>query len=225
MTKRATTSLAATSARRWTSPTICSSSSSSSSSLSPWRRQLLFRSGSGASSESESRPFDRTVKGIQRTRSAKLSSCYYERYLQHFQQTRHQDDDDTPHCQRRPTLPYDYFHIEVAKRLVERLDDINISSSPSAIDGNGGFPLALELGTRGNIIYNALVDIDMDEDDDFGLSQDDHHNNNNNIIMRTGRGGVQKLVRIDSCSAMLHRDDDEDHYDTGSVVSSYYVKQ
>ena len=224
-----TTSLAAASSRRWTSPTICSSSSSSSSSsLSPWRRQLLFRSGSGASSESETCPFDRTVKGIQRTRSAKLSSCYYERYLQRAQQTKHQDDDDTPHCQRRPTLPYDYFHIEVAKRLVDRLDDINISSSPSAIDGNGGFPLALELGTRGNIIYNALVDIDMDEDDDFGLSQEDHHNNNNNdnnMIMRTGRGGVQKLVRIDSCSTMLHRDDDEDHDDTGLCVSSYYVKQ
>jgi hypothetical protein len=119
-----------------------------------------------------------------------LSSCYYERYLQYAQQTKHQDD-DARHCQRRPTLPYDYFHIEVAKRLVERLDDINISSSPSAIDGNGGFPLALELGTRGNIIYNALVDIDMDEDDDFGLCQENHHNNNNNnnnMIMRTGRG-------------------------------------
>ncbi|KAL9184678.1 hypothetical protein ACHAXT_012648 [Thalassiosira profunda] len=130
----------------------------------------------------ETAPFDRAAKLRQRARAAEACRQFYRRHLQ----SRPQDGDDT-----KPVLPYDYFHREVAQRLVERLDDINVRDE--------GFPLALEVGAGAEFVYDALVD---GCDDDLMLELDDEENE-----YVGGRGGVRKLVQMDACKAMLHRDD------------------
>eukprot|EP00984_Skeletonema_dohrnii_P014273 scaffold5981_cov146-Skeletonema_dohrnii-CCMP3373.AAC.2 len=140
---------------------------------------------------SETAPFDRSVKLKQRTRAAE--SC-----RQHYHYNNTNDVSSS-----RPILPYDYFHREIAQRLVDRLDDINIREN-----GEGGFPLALEIGAGAGFVHEAIMDgcaaDNEDEDDELLL---DNSTDNNNVLY-SGRGGVRKLVQLDSCSAMLHRDDD-----------------
>ena len=94
----------------------------------------------------------------------------------------------------KPVLPYDYFHKEVAQRLVERLDDINIRQE--------GFPLALEVGANSDVVHDAIIEGCEDHDELMMLDNDD-----DNAEYAGGRGGVCKLVQMDGCSAMLHRDD------------------
>jgi len=80
-----------------------------------------FSSSSG-NIEAESTPFNTSVKLKQRTRAAESCKQYYNHYIQHHQQ----QTTSTPQENiTKPILPYDYFHKEVANRLVERLDDIN----------------------------------------------------------------------------------------------------
>eukprot|EP00984_Skeletonema_dohrnii_P014277 scaffold5981_cov146-Skeletonema_dohrnii-CCMP3373.AAC.6 len=62
---------------------------------------------------SETAPFDRSVKLKQRTRAAE--SC-----RQHY----HYNNTNDVSSSSRPILPYDYFHREIAQRLVDRLDMI-----------------------------------------------------------------------------------------------------
>jgi len=76
--------------------------------------------------------------------------------------------------------------------LAERLDDICVRDE--------GFPLALEVGAGAEFLHDAIID---GCDDDLMLESDDDDNAEN----VGGRGGIRKLVQIDSCSAMLHRDD------------------
>ena len=52
---------------------------------------------------------------------------------------------------RRPTMPYNYLHVKVARHLINSLDNIRLLPE--------GFPLALELGTRGDVLYDAIVDV------------------------------------------------------------------
>jgi Methylase involved in ubiquinone/menaquinone biosynthesis len=76
---------------------------------------------------------------------------------------------------------YDYFRKEIASRLVDRLDDIIRDE---------GFPLALDIGSGPGYLYREIV-----KDDGFDG--------------QGGIGGVRKLVMLDSCHDMLHRDDEE----------------
>ena len=76
---------------------------------------------------------------------------------------------------------YDYVRKEIASRLVDRLDDIIREE---------GFPLALDIGSGPGHIYREIVKVD-------GLDG------------AGGIGGVRKLVMLDSCQEMLHRDDEE----------------
>lgn len=76
---------------------------------------------------------------------------------------------------------YDYFRQELASRLVDRLDDIIRDE---------GFPLALDIGSGPGHLYKKIVNDDA-------------------ISGQGGIGGVRKLVMLDSCEEMLHRDDGE----------------
>ncbi len=78
---------------------------------------------------------------------------------------------------------YDYFRQELASRLVDRLDDIIRDE---------GFPLALDIGSGPGYLYKQIVKDDAIDGEGHG-----------------GIGGVRKLVMLDSCEEMLHRDDDD----------------
>mmetsp|Transcript_17072 Transcript_17072/g.35237 ORF Transcript_17072/g.35237 Transcript_17072/m.35237 type:complete len:442 (-) Transcript_17072:84-1409(-) len=83
------------------------------------------------------------------------------------------DDDDIVH--------YDYFHKEMAARLVDRLDDIKRAE---------GFPLALDIGAGSGHIYRVICSDDAFEGEG-------------------GIGGVRKMVLLDSSAGMLGVDDDD----------------
>jgi len=149
---------------------------------------IAQRHFSSKTDSGETAPFDLSVKLKQRTRAAESCRQYYNQYIQSqtttAQQQQHQDI-------KKPILPYDYFHKEVAQRLIERLDDICVREE--------GFPLALEVGGGAEFVHNAIID---GCDDDLMLELDD-----DGAEYAGGRGGVTKLVQMDSCSAMIHRDD------------------
>jgi len=173
----------------------------------------FFSTTTTTSGGSETAPFNRSVKLKQRTRAAESCRQQYQ-YNNNDNRTTNNDNDSTAST---TILPYDYFHREIAQRLVDRLDDINIREN-----GEGGFPLALEIGAGAGFVHEAIVDgyADPDDDDELlsimdsdssGEGDDDTENsNNNNTVLYSGRGGVRKLVQLDSCSAMLHRNDDND---------------
>ena len=158
---------------------------------------LMHSNQSKLFSTVETAPFDRSIKLKQRTRAAESSR---------------------KHCYNNPVqkpLTYDYFYREIARRLVDRLDDINIrrdNNNHGGGEGNcyGGFPLALEIGAGAGFVYEAIVD-GLDEEEDELLLDADFVS-----YVSSGRGGVRKLVQLDSCSAMLHRDD---HYSSTSNIS------
>lgn len=169
------------------------------------RRPLSSGSRGG---EKEAAPFDREVKRKQRTRAAETCRQYYNHYIQSRSAAGQHDINDL----NKPVLPYDYFHREVAERLVERLDDINIREE--------GFPLALEVGAGGEFVYDAIVD---GHDDDLMLDSEGE-----DVELVGGRGGVRKLVQIDHCPAMLHRDDafakkakSEDEHGSTTICETY----
>ncbi|KAL7529984.1 hypothetical protein ACHAXR_003259 [Thalassiosira sp. AJA248-18] len=137
----------------------------------------------------ETAPFNHSVKLKQRARAADSCRQYYNHYIR--TQTAAAATQEGQEIIKKPILPYDYFHKEVAQRLVERLDDINVREE--------GFPLALEVGAGAEFVYDAIID---GCDDDLMLELDD-----DDVEYSGGRGGVRKLVQIDSCPAMLHRDD------------------
>ena len=97
-------------------------------------------------------------------------------------------------------IDYDYFREEIASRLVDRLDDIR---------RDGGFPLALDLGSGPGYVHRAIC-----ADDAFDGPG--------------GIGGVRKLVQLDSSEAMLNRDvgigggqDDADSFEGSDRCSTY----
>lgn len=116
------------------------------------------------------------MKLTQRTRAAESARQYLSKNVTAQE-----------HNVTKPILPYDYFHTEVAQRLVERLDDIR-----------GDFPLALEVGASADFVHDAIID---GYDDDLMMELD-----SDEAEFAGGRGGVRKLVQIDPCSVMLHRD-------------------
>mmetsp|Transcript_368 Transcript_368/g.843 ORF Transcript_368/g.843 Transcript_368/m.843 type:complete len:282 (-) Transcript_368:734-1579(-) len=179
---------------------------------SPSRRNFSTNNNSNNASnkngeEDETAPFDRRVKLKQRSRAAESCIQYYDHYIQ----SRKQQNQNK--IKKKPILPYDYFHEEVARRLIERLDDINVREE--------GFPLALEVGAGGEFVRDAIVDgCGSGEEEDLmmlGLEDDDDTEQNNaaaedggdddGVLIVGGRGGVRKLVQMDACPSMLHRDD------------------
>lgn len=148
-------------------------------------RQRWRGFSSKADDGDDNAPFNSDVKLRQRTRAAEASRSYYNHYIQSKSST--QQSNIT-----KPVLPYDYFHKEVARRLVERLDDISLREE--------GFPLALEVGAGAEYVHDAIID-GCDDDLMLGLDGAD------DVELVGGRGGVRKLVQLDSCQAMLHRDD------------------
>jgi NADH dehydrogenase [ubiquinone] 1 alpha subcomplex assembly factor 5 len=110
--------------------------------------------------ESSKFAFDRRLKRLQRDGAARAHLAWA--------------------CSDQEVVDYDYFRIEVANRLVDRLDDIKREE---------GFPLALDLGAGAGFLHRAIC---ADEALD-GIG---------------GIGGVRKLVQMDSSGEMLHRDKD-----------------
>jgi NADH dehydrogenase [ubiquinone] 1 alpha subcomplex assembly factor 5 len=147
-----------------------------------------------STSTEETAPFDRHLKNNQRTRAAEKCRQYYSHYLQSMA-NRRSANDKIIHT-KKPIIPYDYFHKEVASRLVERLDDIHVRDE--------GFPLALEVGASANFVYDAIVEGCNDDTDDLWRLDNEE---NENVMFVGGRGGIRKLVQMDACAAMLHRDE------------------
>lgn len=82
-----------------------------------------------------------------------------------------------------PIVEYDYIRDEIASRLVDRLDDSTRT-----------FPLALDLGSGSGHVYRAVcADDALEKYDDAPTG---------------GIGGIRKLVQLDSCESVLHRDAD-----------------
>ena len=81
-------------------------------------------------------------------------------------------------------VSYDYLREEIARRLVDRLDDIRRDE---------GFSLALDLGSGPGYVHRAICADDAIQGEGTG-----------------GIGGVRKLVQLDSSVEMLHRDADID---------------
>ena len=82
-----------------------------------------------------------------------------------------------------PIVEYEYIRDEIASRLVDRLDDSTRT-----------FPLALDFGSVSGHIYRAICA------DDALVKYDD--------APTGGIGGIRKLVQLDSCESVLHRDSD-----------------
>jgi NADH dehydrogenase [ubiquinone] 1 alpha subcomplex assembly factor 5 len=114
-------------------------------------------------SSSSNHAFDRQVKLLQRDGAARAQKKW---------RTTTDDNDDV--------VDYDYFRQEIARRLVDRLDDIKREE---------GFPLALEIGSGTGHIHRMIC-----SDDAF--------------VGEGGIGGVRKLVQLDSSQEMLYRDQD-----------------
>ncbi|KAL7534424.1 hypothetical protein ACHAWF_004831 [Thalassiosira exigua] len=170
-------------------------------------------SGGGGGGGGGETPFDRAVKSRQRARSAASCRAYYDRHLRSLEGSGEASSVRRPPRRGvvpKPTPPYDYFHREVARRLVERLDDINLRGGRE-----GGFPLALELGASAEFVCEALLE---GCEDDLLLDSDGEGDARS---AAGGRGGVRKLVQMDACSEMLRRDDAFDGRSGGSVVERY----
>lgn len=121
----------------------------------------------GSGERSSSLAFDRRLKLLQRSGAARARKKWDEKFEHNGVG---KDDDD---------VDYDYVRREVALRLVDRLDDIN---------REGGFPLALDIGSGAGYVYRAICA-------DEAIAGDG------------GIGGVRKLVQIDSCEEALRRDE------------------
>jgi len=115
---------------------------------------------------SVSKAFDRNLKKKQRDNAARSRRAWRSAALD--------DKSDID------TVDYNYFHNEIAIRLVDRLDDIKRAE---------GFPLALDIGAGTGHIYRAVCSDDAFEGEG-------------------GVGGVRKMVMLDSSDGMLNLNDD-----------------
>jgi NADH dehydrogenase [ubiquinone] 1 alpha subcomplex assembly factor 5 len=125
---------------------------------------------STGSTSSTNHAFDRALKRMQRDNAAR--------------RLRSNRGDDAAY-------DYDYFRSELAKRLVDRLEDC---ARPE------GFPLALDVGSGPGYVYDAICDTGYEHDD-----------NNENEEDLGGIGGVRKLVQLDSSKLQLNRNTDENN--------------
>mmetsp|Transcript_26759 Transcript_26759/g.58043 ORF Transcript_26759/g.58043 Transcript_26759/m.58043 type:complete len:458 (+) Transcript_26759:206-1579(+) len=128
--------------------------------------------GNSNNSSSSMLAFDRSLKRLQRDGAALAQRKWRESAAA-----------ATGQQQEADSVSYDYFREEIASRLVDRLDDIR---------RDGGFPLALDIGSGPGYIHRAIC-----ADDAFDGPG--------------GIGGVRKLVQLDSSNEMLNRDVGSDH--------------
>ena len=126
--------------------------------LRQWTLPLPIRVACFSAAESCNHAFDRELKRLQRDGAARAHKAW----------------SSSPN-----RVDYDYFRQEIARRLVDRLDDIRRDE---------GFPLALDIGAGAGYIYRSIC---ADEAFD-GVG---------------GTGGVRKLVQLDISEEMLHRDE------------------
>jgi len=117
---------------------------------------------------SVSKAFDRDLKKKQRDNAARSRRAWRSAA------SNLKDGDDT--------VDYNYFHEEMAHRLVDRLDDIKRLE---------GFPLALDIGAGPGHIYRAICSDDAFEG-------------------QGGIGGVRKMVMLDSSDGMLNLNQDNE---------------
>ena len=82
---------------------------------------------SSSSDNSSTVAFDRNLKRLQRDGAARRHQAIWDG-----------ETSTTPTAAEEDRVKYDYFREEIARRLVDRLDDIKIE---------GGFPLTLDIGT------------------------------------------------------------------------------
>lgn len=111
--------------------------------------------------ESSNHAFNRAAKILQRDGAARAVRAWREL-----------SDSDI--------VDYDYFRLEIGKRLIDRLDDIK---------RDDGFPLALEVGAGPGVLHRLICSDDA-------------------IDGAGGIGGIRKLVQLDSSELMLKRDED-----------------
>ena len=119
---------------------------------------------------STTKAFDRELKRKQRDNAARSNKVW------RLEESSSNDDDENDDI-----VHYDYFHKEMAARLVDRLDDIKRAE---------GFPLALDIGAGSGHIYRVICSDDAFEGEG-------------------GIGGVRKMVLLDSSSGMLGVNDDD----------------
>lgn len=136
------------------------------------RHSIIFNNIRYLSSNSTSNyhAFDMKMKVIQRDNAARS-------YLKYSDQN------------------YNYFHQEIAYRLIDRLDDIQRP---------GGFPLALDINSGPGYIYNSIC-----ADDSIHSSTTDNNESQQQVVVvggTGGMGGVKKLVQMDYSNEMLNRD-------------------
>jgi len=137
-------------------------------------RFLSSNSSTSSSGSSTAVAFDRDLKIQQRNNAARAHQVWKE-------------DPDA--------VAYDYFRDEIARRLVDRLDDIKREE---------GFPLALDIGAGCGHVHRAIcADAAID-----GMG---------------GIGGVRKLVQLESAHDMLHRDD-EDEFEGMDLCDTYRMQ-
>jgi len=117
---------------------------------------------------SVSKAFNRDLKTKQRDNAARSRRAWRSAALNT------KDGDDI--------INYNYFHKEMANRLVDRLDDIKRAE---------GFPLTLDVGAGPGHVYEAIC-----SDDAFDGEG--------------GIGGVRKMVMLDSSGGMLNLYDGDD---------------
>lgn len=154
------------------SPSFCLFRTASSPLSSCGRRCLAmpssvrsFSSHENEGSASATHAFDREFKIQQRNNAARTHSKW-QTYIKNDRSA--------------SVVSYDYIRDEIAARLVDRLDDIKV---------DGGFPLALDLGSGAGHIYRSIC-----AEPAIGEGQSG------------GMGGVQKLVQLDSSKEMMFRD-------------------
>lgn len=143
-----------------------------------FRRFFSSSSDPTTSSSSTNKAFDRQLKKLQRNNAARAHKLWHN--------NSDSNDDDV--------INYDYFHEEIANRLIDRLDDIKRDE---------GFPLALNIGSGPGFVYKAICSDDAVQEDGGGI------------------GGVKKLVQIDSSEGMLYRDIDDEDIDEQPANDDY----
>jgi NADH dehydrogenase [ubiquinone] 1 alpha subcomplex assembly factor 5 len=124
--------------------------------------------------------FDRAVKRRQRNNAARAMQQWRQGQT-HNESSTSIDYDDSSNTS---IVEYDYIRDEIARRLVDRLDDMKRS-----------FPLALDLGSGSGYLYRAIC-----ADDALEAYSDEPTG---------GIGGVRKLVELDAAEEQLHRDADQ----------------
>lgn len=130
--------------------------------------------------------FDIKLKRLQKTQA----SLFHKKRRKKF------ETNNKNNSENNEWIDYDYFRNEVAKRIVDRLDDIKLDK---------GFPLALDIGSGPGYLYQNICSDDA-------------------LCGVGGIGGIQKLVQVDMSHDILYRDfEDTDNNYYNRRCSTYRI--